>query len=65
MRYKPSFNEYNGIKEVIKLYNRNVKRSQFFLYNVLDRTKYVFKIWFNGSEKAPSQIFDLVVNMPL
>ena len=38
MRYKPCFNEYNGIKEVIKLYNRNIKRSQSFLYNVLDIT---------------------------
>ena len=39
MRYKPCFNEYNGIKEVIKLYNRNIKRSQSFLYNVLDNTE--------------------------
>ena len=35
MRYKLCFNGYNGIIEVIKLYNRNIKRSQSFLYNVL------------------------------
>ena len=40
MRYKPCFNEYNGIKEVIKLYNRNIKRSQSFLYNVLGKINF-------------------------
>ena len=30
-----------------------------------DRIKYVFKIWLNGSEKTPSQMFHLVLNMAL
>ena len=37
MRYKPYFNGYNGINRNIKLFNinRNIKRSESFLYNVL------------------------------
>ena len=39
MRYKPCFNRYMEQIEVIKLYNRNIKRSQSLLYNVLDPSK--------------------------
>ena len=35
MRYKPCFNGYTGINRSHKLYNRNIKRSESFLYNVL------------------------------
>ena len=40
MCYKPCLNGYIGIKEVIKLYNRNIKRSQSFLHNVIDIAKF-------------------------
>ena len=38
MRYKPCFNGYNGINRSHKtrnINNRNIKRSQSFLYNAL------------------------------
>ena len=35
MSYKPCFNGYNGINRSHKTFNRNIKRYQPFLYNVL------------------------------
>ena len=42
--------------EVIKLYNRNIKRSQSFLYNVLDTYKHGDDILQPFLKKANKQI---------
>ena len=48
-----------------KLFHKRLSCAKTGTYRQFDQIRYVFKIWFNRSEKAPLQMFDFVLNIPL
>ena len=59
IRYKPCFNGYNGIIEVIKVYNGNIKRSHSFLLNVLGLIKLICA--FQNLHKFFKEMFNMLI----